>query len=167
MPKNKSWRELDSMRDKSSKKEGRFRIHTPKTSRSYKADLNKLFDKGEVPDRFKSMLADTAKSSSATGAARQQAIRKARTAETTADFNQACQDLIAEFDLPDDQKLLMRMLDHPEEEVIQRALEQLIEMDGRRPLHKRPLLRARLGTLEQIAQKDKTHNLLEQLGERL
>lgn len=167
MPRDKSWRDIDSIRDKNSGQgKGRFRIHTPKTSRGYKSDLNKLFDKGEVPDRFKTVLGGVS-DQSAQGAERQQLIRQARNATSTEDFNTACTALIARFDLPDDQKLMMRMLDHPDEPVIQKALEHLIEMDGRRPLHKRPLLTARLKIIEQIAQEGRTHELIEQLGERL
>lgn len=167
MSKNKSWRDTDRMRESNnSVGGGRFRIHTPTGSRGYKNDLNKLFDKGEMPDRFKSMLNEVG-SSSAEGAERQKMLREARQAEASEEFFAICSDFIQKYELPDDQQLLMRMLDHPDESVVQKALEQLLDLDGRRPLQKRRLLAARLQTLEQVATQERTHELVKLLGERL
>jgi hypothetical protein len=167
MTRKKSWRDIDSGKDKKSgSAQGRFRVHTPKSPRGYKSDLNKLFDKGEMPERFKEVLGGLSSQSGET-AERQQLLRAARQAEAQSDFNEICTKILARFDLPDDQKLLLRILDHPEESAVRRALEQLIELDGRRPLMKRPLLSAKLSTLEQVAKEKETLEMVEMLKARL
>lgn len=166
MNRKKSWRDIDNQKDRQSSNQGRFRVHTPKSPRGYKSDLDKLFDKGEMPDRFKEVLGGGS-SQSGDAAERQQLLRAARQAESQTEFNELCTTLLARFELPDDQKLLMRILDHPEEDVVQKALEQLIELDGRRPLQKRALLRTKLDTLAQVARQEKTHTMVAMLKERL
>ncbi len=174
MNRKKSWREIDQGRSTTTpSNQGRFRIHTPggassnpKATSGYKSDLNKLFDKGEVPESLKSIVSGIS-SQSGDAAERQQLLRQARQAETQAEFNVICNQILEKYELPDDQNLLTRMLDHPEESIVQKALEQLVELDGRRPLMKRALLRTRLVTVEQVARDQKTHDLLAFLKERL
>jgi hypothetical protein len=163
MTRKKSWRDIDKT---SSSGQGRFRVHTPKSPRGYKSDLNKLFDKGELPERFKEVVGGLSSQSGET-AERQQLLRAARQAESQTEFNDLCTKILARFELPDDQKLLVRLLDHPEESAVQKALEQLIELDGRRPLMKRALLGAKLTTLEQVAKDPATLDMVAMLRARL
>lgn len=136
------------------------------TPRGYKADLNKLFDTGEVPERFKRMMAELdPPSTEATD--RQRLVRAMRSAETQVAFDAAASKLVAKHALPDDVGLLLRALDHHDEAVVQAALDGLIEMDGRRPLPKRALIKARLKTLRAVAEQDHTLTLVELLAERI
>lgn len=143
---------------------GGRRAYTPTAPRGYKNDLNKLFDTGEVPERFKEIVGT---SGSAEGADRQKLIRLARTAETPQDFNVLMEQLVSKYELPDDQDLLIRGLDHPKEEIIRASLDALMEMDGTRPLTKRKLITARMEILEQVCKDPQIHDLIKLLRERL
>jgi hypothetical protein len=142
------------------------RSFTPTSPRGYKADLDKLFNTGQVPDRFKSIMSD-ASTATQEGVERQRLIREARQAETPADFHKAVGELVERFELPDDQDLLIRALDHESEKVILAALDSLIEMDGRRPLNKRTILKMRLDTLEQVSSQGAIFDMIGLLRARL
>jgi hypothetical protein len=145
---------------------GSRRSFTPSSPRGYKADLNKLFDTGKVPDRFKSLLSEGGEGSSQ-GTERQKLIRAARGAETPAAFNKAVAALVEQFTLPGDQPILMRALDHDDSKVVIAALEGLMELDDRHPLTKRKVLKIRLDTLEQVSRDIAVLDMIEMLRARL
>lgn len=145
---------------------GGRRVHTPSSPRGYKSDLDKMFETGEVPERFRDVMSGL---NTATGqsAERQKLIREARTAENHADFEGAVRNLVSTYTLPDDEPLLVRMLDLEDEELIRLSLDQLIEMDATRGLQKRSLIRLRLDTIAQVAKESSTRDLANMLRERL
>ncbi len=143
----------------------RGRGQAARGERKYKADLDKLFDHGEVPDRFKGVVAGLGTASSE-DAARQKLIRAARSAEGQ-EFLTLIEDIHNNSSLPDDEDLLVRALTHPKEEIIRAVLEQLIDMDGRHPIRKRSIISIRLRTLRSTAEASDTHDLLDLLEERL
>lgn len=145
---------------------GGRRVFNTSAPRGYKSDLNKLFETGQVPDRFKSLLNDN-QSASSEGAERQQLIRQARQSKSVEEFNTVFGDLVSRFNLPDDQDLLLKGLDHPETDAVKASLDALIEMDGRRPLTKRAILKLKLDTVAQTSQDSEVLNLVEILRERL
>lgn len=154
------------MSNSSRNNRGSRRSFTPSSPRGYKADLNKLFDTGKVPDRFKELINEPGEGSSQ-GTERQKLIRAARAAETTADFNKAVSALVERFSLPGDQPILMRSLDHDDTKVIVAALEGLMELDDRHPLTKRKVLKMRLDTLEQVSREITVLDMIEMLRARL
>lgn len=163
MAERRSWRNIDRSRGSKGSDQGRFRVHTPATPRGYKADLNKLFDKGEVPKRFKDVM-----SSASTGATeRQQLIRELRSTETEAEFHALLGKFVEAYELPEDEDLLSRAVDHPDEAVVRKALDALIETDARRPLKRRAVLKARLQTVLQVAKEGETIDLAEMLNDRM
>jgi hypothetical protein len=145
---------------------GGRRVHTPTSPRGYKSDLDKMFDTGEVPDRFKDVVSGL-NTASGQSAERQRLIRAARTAESHEDFEAAIRALVATYTLPDDEPLLIRMLDLSDEELLGLALDQLIEMDATRGLQKRSLIRPRLDTIAQLARTSHTRDLVDMLRERM
>ena len=166
----KSWRDVDRMRGLGRSKGGakgpKRRVHTPKSPRGYMNDLNKLFDSGDVPDRFKELIEDT-DSASGSSAHRQKMLRQARNTESRSEFAEIITNFCAKYDFPDDADLLVRVLDHPDEGIVCKALDRLIEMDGRRPLTKRKIIGMKLKTIAQVATDSKTVGLVEMLSERL
>lgn len=145
---------------------GGRRVHTPMSPRGYKSDLNKLFETGEVPDRFKDVMSGL-NSASGQSAERQKRIRDARNAESLEDFDAAIRALVADHTLPEDEPLLERMLDLEDEDLICMALDQLIEMDASRPIKRRAIIKLRLETIKQVAHSERTRSLAEMLHERL
>ena len=159
----KNWRDRD--RGTSKSRPGR-RVHTPSTSRGYKADLDKLFDSGAVPERFKEVMVDVT-SASGVSADRQKMIRQARGSETSAEFHSVIETFVKSYDFPDDAELLIRVLDLSDEAILRKALDRLIEMDGRRPLPKRSIIGMKLKVIKQVAVEPDTTNLADLLLERL
>ena len=141
------------------------RVHTPDGGRGYRADLDRLFDKGEVSDKLKPVVAGL--SASGEGAERQQLIREARLAESPKDFNALMSEIATKHNFPDDQNLMIRALDHPDEEIVRSALDTLIDMDGKRPLGRRQVLKARLETLRHVSTNIEILDLVEMLCARL
>ncbi len=162
---NKKPRSYSQRYGEQNKRNGSRRAFTPSAPRGYKSDLNKMFDTGKVPDRFKELVHDT--SAGGKGADRQKLIRAARQAETAAEFKELMTKLVADYELPDDQALLIRALDHDQDDVLIAALDALIELDGRRPLTKRTILKMRLDTLEQVATNPAIFDMIEMLRARL
>jgi hypothetical protein len=142
------------------------RVHTPGAGRGYKDELNKLFDKGEVSDRLKGVVGGLS-DAAGEGADRQRLIREARAAEAQPEFNELIAQLHKTHRLPGDQDLMMRALDHPDEGLIEAALDTLLEMDGRRTLARRAVLKAKLNTLKQVAKSTGVLDMVELLEARL
>jgi len=168
MNNKKSWKEIDRGRDgqRSTTPPTVRRVHTPATPRGYKSDLDKMFNTGEVPERFQPVMAEL-KSASGQSADRQKLIRQARLAEASADFEVIIRQLIADYSLPEDEELLIRMLDLDDEAMHHAALDILLEMEGSRPLKKRALLRLRLDTVLQLAKQSHTLEVAQMLRDRL
>ncbi len=142
------------------------RVHTPGAGAGYKAELNKLFDKGEVSDRLKEVVGGLS-DAAGEGADRQRLIREARAAEEPEAFNDLIGQLHDAHRLPDDQELMMRALDHPNDELVEAALDTLLEMDGRRSLARRKVLRMKLATLKQVSKNTGVLDMVELLEARL
>lgn len=167
MNEKKSWKEIDRGRDGSRTQTPAVRrVHTPASPRGYKSDLDKMFNTGEVPDRFRDVMGGL-KTASGQSAERQKLIRQARVAEAAADFEAIIRELITSYSLPEDEEILIRMLDLDDEALHTAALDILLEMDATRPLKKRALLRLRLDTVQQLARQSRTLELAQMLRERL
>ena len=150
--------------ERSGGKRGR-KVHSPSAGRGYKAALDRLFDKGEVSDQLKGVVAGL--DSGGVGEGRQQLIRMARGAETQKEFNDVLGKLFVAHRLPDDEDILVRALDHPNEDLVEMALDNLLELDGRRPLGKRQIIKMKLQTLENVSGHSGVLDMVEMLKARL
>ena len=142
------------------------RVYTPGAGHGYKAELNKLFDKGEVSDRLKEVVGGISEAAGE-GADRQRLIRDARAADDVVEFNSLIAQLHDGHRLPDDQDLMMRALDHPDESLVEAALDTLLDMDGRRPLARREVLKMKLKTLKHVSKNTGVLDMVELLEARL
>lgn len=134
----RSWKEIDATRDRSSGQSPRRdpnafdRERSSKTAAygKYKSQLDKLFTPGgaELPEAMKAKLGPASESSKQK-AALQDALQKDPGATTLKAY------LDAEFELPDDARLLMRMLDIDDTALLVPLLEKLIDIveGGKRP----------------------------------
>ena len=159
----KSWKEIDRNKDRS-KHTGRRTVDNPMGPRakravklgysSYKSSLDKLFDEGVMTDGLKKTLgrhADAATGAKATDGSRTDLLRKMKKAS---DFKKFL-DLVAKyrkagFSYPDDFELLIRLLDHPDEDVLLEVLEALEGALQRKACKRVGVIRQRLDILEDI-----------------
>ncbi len=140
-------------------------MQSPSAGRGYKAALDRLFDKGEVSDQLKGVVAGL--DGQVVGAGRQQLVRMARMAETQPEFNSIMDQLFAEHRLPDDEEILVRSLDHPDEKLLESAIDSLVELDAKRPLIKRQIVKMKLQMLESVCTNADVIDMVEMLKARL
>jgi hypothetical protein len=167
----KSWREIDRNKDKSDhvdrgKSGGRGGSSNRSNSR-YKSDLDKLFrGGGNVPDRFKEMMGDLEPEEGTPEAERKAAIQALRKAEEEGfrAFVQAVNEFRKSgIKMPDDENLLIRMLDHPDERVVRDVLEHYLDLADRRELERTGPLKSRLSTVETMTDDPRTISLVEKV----
>lgn len=170
---NKSWREIDRQKDKSSHVDrdsrGRRGGGSNRSSARYKSDLDKLFKGGgDVPDRFKDMMGDLEPEEGTPEAARKAAIDALRKAEEEGfrEFVAAVKDFQKTgIKWPDDENLLIRMLDHPDERVVRDVMEHYLDLADRRELERTGPLKSRLSTVETMTDDPRTLGLVEKVRE--
>lgn len=146
-----SWRDLDRKRDKSAhrREEPTLRgkpARVESATAAYKRSLDAFFDQGVVPDHLKDKLPA---GESEGPSERQQLIRAIRGATAAKDLEKAVDSLRADFGLPDDMEILLRVLEHPKDPVLLEALT-LIEahVDSGKQTPKKALFVQRLKGLE-------------------
>ena len=146
----RSWREIDKMRDKSGssrrsdRESERFQSSTKYTQ--YKTNLDRLFSQGvassALPEHLREKLGvedDTAKDDER---------KKLYAIEDPKAFYAAMTDYLKSHELPSDPRILDRLLGHPDDEVIERALTRLEEMHKAGTLKVPPSLSQRLASVE-------------------
>ena len=167
----KSWREIDRQKDSSrhtSDRSGsRSRSKSKGASSSYKKDLDNLFKSGgEVPDRFKGMLDSLAPEEGSEEAVWLEAVQELRETEGFREFAMAVRKFRrAGHDLPDDEDLLIRMLDLPDERTVQAVLEHILDMERRRGFDRKAPLKNRIATIRSLAEQPRTEELLDEISE--
>jgi hypothetical protein len=136
-----------------------------RSSASYKADLDRLFQSGgEVPDRFKNVLDKIKPEEGTPEAERLAAIEGLRRAEGFREFIDAVNAYRkAGYALPDDEDLLARMLDHPREGVLIEVMEHIVDLQGRRTIARTAPIKARLETVKTMSDDPKIHDLADRL----
>jgi hypothetical protein len=165
----KNWRDIDRQRDKSrhtNKRSGRGGS-SRSSSKSYKKDLDKLFDSGgQVPQRFKEMMDTLAPEEGSEEALWREAVQELRETEGFREFAMAVRKFRrAGHDLPDDEDLLIRMLDLPDERTVQAVLEHVLDMERRRGFNRTAPLKNRITTIRSIAEDPRTGELLDQIAD--
>jgi hypothetical protein len=146
----KSWREIDKMRDKSGssrrsdRDSERFQSSTKYTQ--YKTNLDRLFSQGvastALPDHLREKLGVPDDS------AREEERKKLYAIEDPKAFYAAASDYLKSHELPDDPRLLDRLLGHSDDELVDRALTRLEEMHKAGTLRVPPSLSQRLQSVE-------------------
>lgn len=131
----------------------------------YKKDLDRLFKSGEVPDRFKSLM-EKVKDGADVDPERAAAIEGLRDAEDFRAFAKAAREYRkAGFDLPNNEDLLIKMLDLPDERMVQAVLAHILELHRKRGFDRLTPIRNRVATIRSVSEDPKTETLLAQIEE--
>lgn len=143
---SKSWREIDKMRDKSgsSRKTDRDTENFQRSSgySKYKSDLDRLFAGGApLPEHLREK-ADPA------DVERDEERKKLSAIEDPKAFHAAASAFLAKNPLPDDPRFLDRLLGHPDEDLVDKALTRLEELQKAGTLKAPPALSTRLSSVE-------------------
>jgi hypothetical protein len=139
----KSWREIDKMRDRggSNRRDSRERESFERSTgyTKYKTNLERLFSGGApLPDHLRGEGDDPG------GEER----KKLFAIEDPKAFYAAATDYLRKNEVPDDPRLLDRLLGHPDEEVVEKSLGRLEELHKAGTLKAPPALRDRLASVE-------------------
>jgi hypothetical protein len=166
---DKSWREIDRQRDGSdhvTRDDGESPSRGDSRSESkYKKKLDRLFESGgEVPEQFQDVMSDVGPEEGTEEAERQEAIEDLREADGFREFAKAVNIYTSKgHRLPDDENLLVRMLDHPDNGIVRQVLEHYIDLSERRDLKRVQPLESRLSTIRTMTDDSAFHELAEQL----
>ena len=143
----KSWREIDKMRDRGgggarrdTRERERFENSTGYTK--YKANLDRLFAGGApLPEHLRGER-------DAAEAERDEERKKLYAIEDGKAFYAAASEFLKKSAMPDDPRLLDRLLGHPDEEIVEKALARLEELHKAGSLKAPPALSQRLASVE-------------------
>ena len=129
MADRRSWRDIDRKKDQSDhrKDEGGGRGRAPRVesaTAAYKRKLDAFFDEGVVQEHLKDKLGAVAKEGPS---GRQKLIREIRGAKNNRALEKAVDQLLAEYGMPDDMELLLRVLEHSKDAVL---LEVLVKVEA-------------------------------------
>ena len=151
------------------KKSGKRPRQHRQSSRSYKSDLEKLFESdGKVPDRFQEVMKSLEPEEGSPEAERAAALEVLRQTEGFREFVKATNAYRRQgYELPEDENLLTRMLDHPRETVISEVLTGLIDLQRRGALKGSATLKARLKTVKTVRDDPSIHELADELSQKL
>jgi hypothetical protein len=143
----KSWREIDKMRDHSggpSRRDQRDRDSFERSTgyTKYKTNLERLFSGGApLPEHLRGKGAE--------GEEEGDEERKRLFAiEDTKAFHAAASEYLKKNPIPDDPRLLDRLLGHPDEDVVEKSLGRLEELHKAGTLKAPPALPNRLASVE-------------------
>ncbi len=166
----KSWAEIDKARDGSRHTGRRERKPTAKeqqASSQYKKDLDALFKSGgEVPDRFKGIVDKLKPEEGSEEALWRDAVEELRATEGFREFMMACRKFRKEgHRLPDDEDLIVRMLDVPDEGTLQMALTHVLDMERRGGFGRKAPIKNRMATMRSLAEEPRTRELLDQVAQ--
>jgi hypothetical protein len=144
----RSWREIDKMRDRSggaprrdTRERERFENSTGYTK--YKTNLDRLFSGGgaALPEHLRDKADPVI-------AERDEERKKLYAIEDPKAFYAAASEFLEKNGLPDDARLLDRLLGHPDEDVMEKALSRLEELHKAGTLKVPPALLQRLASVE-------------------
>jgi hypothetical protein len=143
----KSWREIDKGRDRSGPRKQsdreaeRFQTSTKYTA--YKTNLDRLFSGGgaQLPEHLREKLEPGE-------AERDEERKKLYAIEETKAFQSAATEYLKKHELPDDARLLDRLLGHPDDDVVEKALGRLEALQKAGTLKVPPALTQRLASVE-------------------
>lgn len=146
---SKSWREIDKMRDRggSSRRDSRERERFENSTgyTKYKTNLDRLFSGGgaALPDHLKAKADPTGALDE-----KDEERKKLYAIEDPKLFYAAATEFLKKNDLPDDPRILDRLLMHPDEDILEQALKRLEELHHAGTLKVPPALVQRLSSVE-------------------
>lgn len=146
----KSWREIDQSREKGAGSRSGTQGPSPRHERSqayrsYKTQLNKLFDGGGVlPEALQTKLGDSGVASDAK--ARKEALAALAAAATPKALRAALQAFEAAHGFPEDEEVLAKIIDLGGEAMVLKAIETLAALQREGRLKRAASLKARLKT---------------------
>lgn len=166
----KSWREIDAQRDKSrhsGRDEKKPSAKEAQASASYKKDLDALFKSGgNVPDRFKGLVDKLQPEEGSEEAEWRAAVTELRETEGFKEFALAARKFRRSgHKFPDDEDLMVRLLDVPDEGLLQAVLTHILDMERRGGFGRKAPLKNRLTTLRSLAEEPKTRELLDEIAQ--
>lgn len=145
----KSWRDIDKMRDRggSSRRDSRERETFQQSTgyTKYKTNLERLFSGGGalLPEHLREKTDPTGEISE-----KDEERKKLYAIEDPKAFYAAATEFLKKNDLPDDPRLLDRLLMHPDEEILVQALSRLEALHKAGSLKAPPALNQRLASVE-------------------
>jgi hypothetical protein len=146
----KSWREIDKMRDRSGgpsrrPDRERERIENSTGYTKYKTNLDRLFSGGgaTLPEHLREKTDPTG-----AVAEKDEERKKLYAIEDSKAFYAAASEYLKSNELPDDPRILDRLLMHPDEEILERALTRLEALHKAGSLRVPPALNQRLASVE-------------------
>jgi len=143
----KSWREIDKMRDRSGGSTRRDQRERDSFERStgytkYKTNLERLFSGGApLPDHLKGKPVEG-------GEDRDEERKRLFAIEDPKAFYAAASEYLKTNEMPPDPRLLDRLLGHPDESIVEKALARLEELHKAGTLKPPPALPNRLASVE-------------------
>jgi hypothetical protein len=143
----RSWREIDKMRDggtSSRRSDARERENFERSTgyTKYKNNLERLFSGGApLPDHLRERVGDADQ-------AADDERKKLVAIEDTKAFHAAAKEFLNKHPLPSDPRLLDRLIGHPDEEIVEKALTRLEELHKAGALKAPPALSQRLASVE-------------------
>ncbi|MFB6350635.1 MAG: hypothetical protein ABEN55_00890 [Bradymonadaceae bacterium] len=167
---DKSWREIDRQRDKSdhvsdedSNRRDRQGDH------KYKQKLEKVFQSGgNVPDELEGVMDEVGPEEGSEEAERQEEIDKLRDADGFRQFAKAVNVFMQkDYRMPDDEDLLIRMLDHPDNEIVRTTLAHIVDLADRRELQRTAPLKSRLSTIRTMTDDSEILSLTDEIEQHL
>ena len=167
---DKSWREIDRQRDSSrhteDDRQGASR-HDERSDSKYKQELEKLFSSGtDVPEQFQEVMEGLQPEEGTEEAERKKEIDKLRDADGFRQFAKAVNVYFETgYRLPDDENLLIRMLDHPDNDIVRLVLAHIIDLAGRRELQRTAPIKSRLSTIRTMTHDTRIRELIDELEE--
>src|SRR2546423_1567323 len=148
----RSWREIDKQRDRggSSRRSDREAERVPSSTQytQYKTQPQRLFSPGggagALPDHVREKLGGGGEEDNE----RDEARKKLYAIEDPKAFHAAATEFLQKYPLPDDPRVLDRLLGHPDDEVVDRALTRLEELHRAGTLKVPPALSQPLASVE-------------------
>ncbi len=169
----KSWRDIDRKKDRSSHrrdeapagKKGRGQKREQSGAyQTYKKDLDRVFSGGGIPDYLKEQLPEQSEADQA----RLKLLGAIERAANDHDLNEAVAAYLKKYDdFPEDQDLLLKVLDYPEESVKLQAARMLDAIWKVNPISHKRQFALKLDSIAMLADDDDLQELAEELVGRL
>ena len=160
----KSWREIDNAKNKSthiSKDERAIPKRQKAAAKSayskYKSELDKLFDTGEATGTVQHLV--KTKSTKGGSSERQTLLKKIRKEDSLIEITKLVTLFSSKYDFPEDEELLIYVIEHPDESIALKGLKILAEIARLRPLKHKKLMPELLKTIELTAMDDDLREL--------
>jgi len=168
----KSWKEIDRQRDRSQHRRddrpsGRSSRRGVDASRSHRSALDQLFSSGKIGELVRKRDEETGVDASSRGPSRQRLSRAIIEAPDREARTQAIDAYLAAFSMPRDLEVLAHVLDHPDDEVVEHALDQVEALLKDGPARRARTLVAQLKSVAELSEWGRLRRRAQALLDRL